>query len=112
MVKTEPSMEHKLSLEALNSERSPGAAGDRTTIDRVVRECVEFENRRFLCNRERGGYSFETLTFLGCSMEMLRSSLAKWAERNNGGDEGSWRPSLFFSGGAKETDGARFVFTF
>ncbi len=108
MVKTEPWMEHKLSLETLNSEQSPGVATDRCSLDKVVRESVEFENRRYWCNEQRRDeeYSF---TFLGCSMEMLRSSLAKWAERNNGGNEESWRPSLFLPDDVRVSQKAKII---
>ncbi len=81
MVKRNPSMEHDPSLEALNSEQSRGAAGDQSNMDRVVRESVEFIERTEWDRWDQIG----TCTFLGCSMEMLRSSLAKWAERSNGG---------------------------
>ncbi len=100
------------SLEELNREQSSGVAGDRSSIDRVIRESVEFENRRSWYNARHGELEYSSITFLGCSMEMLRSSLAKWAERNNGGGEGSWRPSLFLTDGANEREKAKFVCQF
>ncbi len=82
MAMRKPSMEGDSSLEELNSEQSSGVAGDGSSIDRVIRESMEFEEERF----SQGELEYSSTTFLGCSMEMLRSSLAKWAERNNGGE--------------------------
>ncbi len=105
-------MERDPSLEELNSEQSSCVAGDGSSIDRVIRESVKFEQERFVYNVDRGELEYSSTTFLGCGMEMLRSSLAKWAERNNGGDEGSWRPSLFLTDDVHERDNAKFVCQF
>ncbi len=66
---------------------------------------MEFEEERF----SQGELEYSSTTFLGCSMEMLRSSLAKWAERNNGGNEGSWRPSLFLTADVHERENTKLV---
>ncbi len=47
MVKTEPSKDHDPSLEAVHSEQSRDGARDRGSIDRVIRESVEFEEKRY-----------------------------------------------------------------
>ncbi len=99
MVKNVPWMARKLSLETLKCEPSPGNEGDQSSMDKVVDESIEFENCRLLCQMAvvKPEYSHleKSTTFLGCSMEMLRSSLAKWAEKNGGDDEGCWKPCLF-----------------
>lgn len=99
MVQNVPWMEQKLSWKTLNRDRPAGSEDCTSSIERVVQESTEFENCRFLCQMAvvdpEYSHFDKSISFLGCSMEMLRSSLAKWAEKNDGGDEASWKTPLF-----------------
>ncbi len=102
MVHRVPWIKHKLSLE--NAFRKGASIEDGyNSVDHVVGECAKFENCRFLCQmaiiQPESCHFDKSFTFLGCSMEMLRTSLAKWVEKCGTCDEGFWRPRLFSNGG-------------
>ncbi len=56
-------------------------------MDRIVEACTVFEKYRFMCQmtivRPENFHFEKSTTFLGCSTERLRSSLAKWSERTS-----------------------------
>ncbi len=69
---------------------------DRTNS--VIQACKNLEKCKFYCQmailHPEDAHFEKSLTFLGCSMEMLRSSLAKWTEKNETVDENVWKPEL------------------
>ncbi len=95
MAKHMPWMDEKCLLESrwlppkdLHANKGDGSDADNISIERW----------RFLCQmaivNPEDAHLDKSATFLGCSMEMLRSSLAKWAENEEHRNESVWKPSL------------------
>ncbi len=96
-------------------KRKTGSSSSNSSVndanlkfDRAVQESADFEKCKTLCEmvtlRPEHFHFDKSTTFLGCSMEMLRSSLAKWAETHNDSDEESWKPPLFSGNAGHEND--------
>ncbi len=79
------------------SESNPDVSFGNASVGNTQAMNIDIERCKFLCQLtslepEDSHYEM-SLTFLGCSMEMLRSSLAKWTENVPEQIESNWLPS-------------------
>ncbi len=80
----------------LESMRKSDLGCDLPRGDIILNENVELERCNFLCQmailKPEDAHLEKSVTFLGCSMEMLRSSLAKWTDSVGDVEATIWNP--------------------
>ncbi len=99
MVKHVPWMDRKCLGDTMNGMTAGQSAG-AGAANGVISSSLDLERCKFLCQmamvKPEDSHFDKSLTFLRCSMEMLRSSLCKWMEKAEHVDESTWKPNQSF----------------
>ena len=87
--------EQKYLLRNIESVRDSASVNERVfeTSKQVKTDSTMFQFSLI----EPEHHNFEhSMTFMGCSMETLRSALARWVEKNDGNQVSTWNPKIDF----------------
>ncbi len=98
MVKHVPWMAENCLLGSKSAKTISSALEDSPRSEDVLKSNFDLERCKFLCQmailKPEDAHLDKSMTFLGCSMEMLRSSLAKWTGNAGTADEWMWTPLI------------------
>ncbi len=98
MVKNVPWIAENCLLGSKSPKNNIKRAGRSPRSEDVLTNNFDLERCKFLCQmailKPEDAHLDKSMTFLGCSMEVLRSSLAKWTENAGTADEWMWTPPI------------------